>query len=82
MWYLALSAILVGCSQQPTPEPTTTEGYKDLARKEIYRDCMRNTQSYGYPVEASDWGRLRQIGLDVQPDPATHCRTVARNKVK
>ena len=63
MWYLALSAILVGCSQQPTPEPTTTEGYKDLARKEIYRDCMRNTQSYGYPVEASDWGRLRRSAL-------------------
>ena len=73
--------LLAGCASAPT-NCVSTQCIKDQARQEMFRDCMKNTVQYGYPVKAIDWGTLSMSGLRISSGPSEFCKTISRTRIK
>ena len=74
--------LLAGCASTPV-DCVTSECVKEQAKKEVFRSCMANAKSYGYPVDVSDWAFARiNLNMDIRPHPAKFCRLIAEHRIK
>jgi len=49
---------------------------------QLYRQCMMNSEKFGYPTSISDYATLKQFGVHLSITPSEHCRRAARHIVR
>jgi hypothetical protein len=75
--------LLAGCASSEPVNCTTLACYKEEARKEILRDCMKNTKAYGYPMDSLEWHKVKhETGIAISPAPIFYCNKLARMRTK
>ena len=58
-----------------------TEVKQDL-NNQLYRECMTDSEKFGYPTSVSGYATLKQFGIHLNVHPSEHCRRAARHIVR
>ena len=68
------------CASQ-TGVNALTEVKQDL-NNQLYRECMTDSEKFGYPTSVSGYATLKQFGIHLNVHPSEHCRRAARHIVR
>ena len=68
------------CASQ-TGVNALTEVKQDLSTQ-LYRQCMIDSEKFGYPTSVMGFATLKQFGIHLDVHPSEYCRKVAKNIVR